>query len=505
MSETYVEVANDFVREISTRFGNFIRSIILYGSASRGDFEPEFSDLDFAVILKPLDGVGTSCEATKKIGEFYRSFPLTIGRPPTILTFQEFAKLMSLVVPVSLLLAQPEWKILYGEESVRHDLRLNLELSTIYDFLHKLFLLSNFPNPRWVGPVAPKGIDTKRLWARYLIRKVMYFLYPAIFLEESINVRRVDDILDEALKLYGGDVLGEIKKIKESKYICKTKEMLNAYEDSLILSRRAYAKIQEKYNFERRSCASDLEGLCVSSLKSRVTIAPSASEYIKEFVKRCSKITNGVESIILTGDSRGNEQNYLIIVLDEEENRSTIKKLLGVYSILGLNYKGRMLDSPLSVLGLTRRQLIHSYAWSFPWDFCRMVKYGKTIYGKNILNELDLPASYHFVEGSKSWIMNIMIQLRLWICEYDINSVEGYRTLVPILRSALTDLMKAALTLRFHVITTTLTETLHEFKHLYPAHSSILSLHDEQLSAIKLQKDILPSIYRFNEYLLEEI
>lgn len=48
-------VLQAFLRELSEAAGPRLKSVVLYGSAARGDFHPKASDLNLIVVLDPLD------------------------------------------------------------------------------------------------------------------------------------------------------------------------------------------------------------------------------------------------------------------------------------------------------------------------------------------------------------------------------------------------------------------------------------------------------------------
>ena len=119
--------AERFARQLADIYGDSLVSVLLYGSAARGDYRPGLSDLNILVILRSLD-LGALRRANRLVAEWgARGNP-----PPLMLTKDEWLGSAD-VFPIEYSDIRDGYVLLVGADPVkgmcirRDDLRFRLE------------------------------------------------------------------------------------------------------------------------------------------------------------------------------------------------------------------------------------------------------------------------------------------------------------------------------------------------------------------------------------------
>lgn len=79
------ERARRFAREMEERFGADLASVVLYGSAARGEYRPGVSDLNLLVVLREI-----SPEALRRASEPARAWVAEGNSPPLFMSLDEW-------------------------------------------------------------------------------------------------------------------------------------------------------------------------------------------------------------------------------------------------------------------------------------------------------------------------------------------------------------------------------------------------------------------------------
>lgn len=134
--ESPEEIFQDYVADWQTAFGQELESIILYGSAARGEYAPGKSDINFLVVLS-LQGI-TALRPAIELAEKWRkggvAVPLVMTRAYLDNSLDSF--------PMEFLSMQKHYKLVFGQDLLRdlkismNHLRMQLEREVKGKLLH---------------------------------------------------------------------------------------------------------------------------------------------------------------------------------------------------------------------------------------------------------------------------------------------------------------------------------------------------------------------------------
>jgi len=128
---------NDFVQRLQKDAGDNVESIVLYGSAVTGEYDPEFSNINLMCFLRDasyqkLQGLSPAVESWFKEGH----------RPPLFITREELERSSDVFV-IELMDLRRQHKILFGPDYVGTlDIPMKLHRAQLeYELREKLILL----------------------------------------------------------------------------------------------------------------------------------------------------------------------------------------------------------------------------------------------------------------------------------------------------------------------------------------------------------------------------
>jgi hypothetical protein len=128
---------DEFLRRMKQAGGENLESVILYGSAATGDFNPEFSNLNLLCILRE-----TSFAKLAAIGSVVEWWHQQKNPAPLVMTWEEVEHSAD-VFPIELLDMQHHHRVLFGDDRLKalripmHQHRAQLE----YELREKIVLL----------------------------------------------------------------------------------------------------------------------------------------------------------------------------------------------------------------------------------------------------------------------------------------------------------------------------------------------------------------------------
>ena len=128
---------DEFVKRMCEAGGANIKSVILFGSAVAGDFQPGLSNLNTLCVLE--EGSFGSLQALTPVAKWWYGKKQP---PPLCITRQELERSTD-VFTIELLDMQQHHKVLFGEDALR-DLKIPMHLHRVqveYELREKLFLL----------------------------------------------------------------------------------------------------------------------------------------------------------------------------------------------------------------------------------------------------------------------------------------------------------------------------------------------------------------------------
>lgn len=207
-----------------------IRSIVLYGSACRKDYQSGSSDINLLIILERAD--------MKTLKEFIE--PVTIGRAsrisPLFLTIADLLKLSS-AFPLKYFSIRDSHRMLYGDDplteiNIDHEplkMRCQQEMLNLLMRLRRNYLNSMGHN-----------------LAGFLVASVKGFLEVlriAVYLKNN-NLLTRDETIPAAESVFGADVnvIREIIKIKENQSVPDDNIVQSVYDKYLNLVENIVAK-----------------------------------------------------------------------------------------------------------------------------------------------------------------------------------------------------------------------------------------------------------------------
>ena len=128
---------DEFIRRIQKAAGDNLRTVILYGSAAAGDFNPEFSNLNLLCILHDIDFGHLSAIASVVEWWHRDKHPA-----PLVMTRDELERSVD-VFPIELLDMQQHHRVLFGENVVTGlQIPMRLHRAQVeYELREKLILL----------------------------------------------------------------------------------------------------------------------------------------------------------------------------------------------------------------------------------------------------------------------------------------------------------------------------------------------------------------------------
>lgn len=140
-----VEIAKKAAESYKSLYGEDLISVILYGSAAGGDFDPDRSDINLLIVLRSMDLelIAKSSDLQSKLYNQRINTPLFMNRQYIEKSLDSY--------PVEFLDMKGCYKVLYGEDvlyavSPQNDhLRLQIERELKGKWLH---LLQEFPHAR---------------------------------------------------------------------------------------------------------------------------------------------------------------------------------------------------------------------------------------------------------------------------------------------------------------------------------------------------------------------
>ncbi len=128
---------DEFISRIQKAAGDNLRTVILYGSAAAGDFNPEFSNLNLLCILRDIDFGHLSAIASVVEWWHRDKHPA-----PLVMTRDELERSVD-VFPIELLDMQQHHRVLFGENVVTGlQIPMRLHRAQVeYELREKLILL----------------------------------------------------------------------------------------------------------------------------------------------------------------------------------------------------------------------------------------------------------------------------------------------------------------------------------------------------------------------------
>lgn len=127
----------EFVKRICEAGGSNIESVILFGSAVSGEFNPELSNLNMFCVLRE-----TSFEALRRLTPVAKWWDRQKQPPPLCMTRHELERSTD-VFPIELLDMKHQHRVLFGED-VLQGLQIPMDLHRVqveYELREKLILL----------------------------------------------------------------------------------------------------------------------------------------------------------------------------------------------------------------------------------------------------------------------------------------------------------------------------------------------------------------------------
>lgn len=163
--------ARDFARDLTTTYGDALVSVVLYGSAARGEYREGVSDLNLLVLL-----ADTAAATLRRGSALARSWSAAKNPPPLLMSAREFRDSAD-VFPMELADIRDAHVILYGGDpftgvEIRPaDLRLQLEreLKGSYIRLRTRYMTDAGDAPKF-EPVLLKSLSTFLVMFRTLLR-----------------------------------------------------------------------------------------------------------------------------------------------------------------------------------------------------------------------------------------------------------------------------------------------------------------------------------------------
>jgi len=146
------KLLSEFVEKVRTGAGGNLVSVILYGSAAKGEFHPQYSDLNLLCVLGD-----TSFMSLAKIAGAIEWWRGKKHHPPLVMTAQEL-KTSADVFAIEFVDMKQRYRVLYGDDGLRNlDVPLTLHRAQLeYELREKLFLLRQH--------ILSAGNGDKQLW-----------------------------------------------------------------------------------------------------------------------------------------------------------------------------------------------------------------------------------------------------------------------------------------------------------------------------------------------------
>jgi hypothetical protein len=200
---------NDFVQQLRQAAGANLESVILYGSAVTGDFQPEFSNLNLLCILRD-----TSFQSLQALAPAVEPWNRKKHAAPLFMTRLELERSTD-VFTIELLDMRQCHRVLFGDDVVAH-----LEIPTRfhrmqleYELREKLILL------RQNIPLAAG--DRKRMWD-ILLRSVASFAtlfrHTFIAMGEPVPASKRDAVRELAGRLaFDPTAIHQVLDVREGK------------------------------------------------------------------------------------------------------------------------------------------------------------------------------------------------------------------------------------------------------------------------------------------------
>ena len=171
MAKTYMERANTFAEGLRGVYGDALVSVVLYGSAARGDFQEGVSDLNMLVLLRD-----TRPESLRRASRLARDWAKQGNPPPLILGANEWTRSAD-AFPIEFADIQAAHRILHGTDPFadvvidREHLRLQCEheLKGKHIQLREGFLLSA-EQPKELGGLLVSSFSTFLVLFRTVLR-----------------------------------------------------------------------------------------------------------------------------------------------------------------------------------------------------------------------------------------------------------------------------------------------------------------------------------------------
>ncbi len=163
--------ARDFARDLTTTYGDQLVSVVLYGSAARGEYREGVSDLNLLVLLRD-----TAAATLRRGSALARSWGNAKNPPPLVMSELEFHGSAD-VFPMELADIHEAHVILYGTDPFEGveirpaDLRLQLEheLKSAYIRLRTRYMTDAGDAARF-EPVLLKSLSTFLVMFRTVLR-----------------------------------------------------------------------------------------------------------------------------------------------------------------------------------------------------------------------------------------------------------------------------------------------------------------------------------------------
>jgi hypothetical protein len=163
--------ARDFARDLTTTYGDDLVSVVLYGSAVRGEYREGVSDLNLLVLLRD-----TAAATLRRGSALARAWGAAKNPPPLVMSEREFRGSAD-VFPMELADIRDAHVILYGTDpfagvEISHaDLRLQLEreLKSAYIRLRTRYLTDAGDAARF-EPLLLKSLSTFLVMFRTVLR-----------------------------------------------------------------------------------------------------------------------------------------------------------------------------------------------------------------------------------------------------------------------------------------------------------------------------------------------
>ena len=163
--------ARDFARDLTTTYGDDLVSVVLYGSAARGEYREGVSDLNLLVLLRD-----TAAATLRRGSALARSWGAAKNPPPLVMSEREFRGSAD-VFPMELADIRDAHVILYGADpfagvEIRPaDLRLQLEreLKSAYIRLRTRYMTDAGDAARF-EPLLLKSLSTFLVMFRTVLR-----------------------------------------------------------------------------------------------------------------------------------------------------------------------------------------------------------------------------------------------------------------------------------------------------------------------------------------------